>query len=253
MRNEIQICIKRKPLPRAGEILKRLKRKVVSFFTRPHIAVQMKAKIKRLGNDAGDFFVAEDLLPENPIVFSFGVGTDTSFDEEMMERYHARIFAFDPTPKAIEWVKNRHYKKEFSFFPVGLAHEDGEAEFFLPKNPEHVSGSTDFHSSNVSTNNRIKVPMKTIQTLIQEIKPERIDIIKLDIEGSEFTVIDDILEYAPCRQILMEIHYIFYQDGKERLLDMVKKLNVKGYYLVAKTESMDVFTFAQKGGVISDQ
>lgn len=46
--------------------------------------------------------------------------------------------------------------------------------------------------------------MKSINDTITELKPERIDILKIDIEGSEYDVIEYILDIAiPIGQILI--------------------------------------------------
>lgn len=56
----------------------------------------------------------------------------------------------------------------------------------------------------VDEGRKITVDMKSINDIITELKPERIDILKIDIEGSEYDVIEYILDIAiPIGQILI--------------------------------------------------
>jgi hypothetical protein len=38
-------------------------------------------------------------------IYSCGVGEDISFDMAVMNDYDCEIFAFDPTPKSMDWIK----------------------------------------------------------------------------------------------------------------------------------------------------
>lgn len=187
----------------------------------------------------------QDKLHESPIVYSFGIGEDASFDLEMIKRYGAKVYAFDPTPKSIEWVSKQNWPKSFHFFPYGLSKKDGIERFYLPKNTSFVSGSISVESNNIDRENAVDVPMKNIRSIIEEMGHTYIDVLKMDIEGTEFDVLDDILALNCIGQICAEIHYFFYQDGKRRLSNFIKTMNNSGYMLAAKTEDMEVFTFVK--------
>lgn len=225
---------------------RRQKRKIVSFFTRPRLKVQHRGNNVRIGSDYGNFYICEDVLTDHPIVFSFGVGMDASFDREMIKKYNATVYAFDPTPKSIKWVESQHFPEQFHFYPVGLSNIDGEEDFYLPVNSNYVSGSTDSRITSIDTNQRIRVPVKTLHTIIDEIKPPKVDVIKLDIEGSEFKVLNDILAFGAFHQICLEIHYYYYNDGNQMLYEFIDSMNNKGYFLTAYTENKEVFTFVKK-------
>jgi sensor c-di-GMP phosphodiesterase-like protein len=57
-----------------------------------------------------------------------------------------------------------------------------------------------------------------------------VDIVKMDIEGSEFAVIEDMLSCPVLpRQICMEFHERFFADGKRKMQKAINRLNQAGY------------------------
>lgn len=227
--------------------LRRIKRRIISVLFKPHIKIQVRGGVKRrIGNDYGCFFVFEDRLRPNPVVYSFGVGEDASFDLAMIRQFGADVYAFDPTPKSVQWVKSQRMPRAYQFYPYGISDSDGEEIFYLPVNPDYVSASVFCHAD-ADRHNCVKVPMKTLQSIAGSLGHSYIDVLKMDIEGSEFKAIDNILETGPqFGQLCIEIHYYYFRDGKQKLKEFIRKLNEKGYYLAAKMENMEVFTFVRR-------
>lgn len=194
------------------------------------IRKQCKVPLVYLGNDYGGFYVSPSAEMKN--VYSFGIGTDISFDLAMIEKYNAQISAFDPTPKSINWVKAQGTINNFHFYPFGLSDYDGKAEFHLPKNPEYVSGSA-FLYDGVQTE-AVEVEMKRLSTIMSELNHTSIDVLKMDIEGSEFGVIEDIIkEGIEFEELCIEFHSRFFDDGTKKLKNLIKLLNNNGYLICA--------------------
>lgn len=144
--------------------------------------------ITKLGTPYGKHYVVLDLLTKDSLVYSFGIGEDISFDLELMEKIGCSVLAFDPTPKSLAWIKSQPLPTGFQFFEYGLSDKDGTLMFEPPPNPEWVSYKE-------STKGSFTFPVKRMATIKKELghHNKRIDFLKLDIEGSEFSVIDDIL------------------------------------------------------------
>ncbi len=186
------------------------------------------------------------LLPAQSIVYSFGVGEDISFDEELMKN-GCEIYAYDPTPKSKVFVEKRQLPSSFHFNPFGLADYDGEAKFYLPENDEYVSCTT-YNRWGYDENKKepLVVEMKKLSTLMKENGHSRIDLLKIDIEGSEYAVIDDILkEKIDVAQICVEVHHRFSGIGVGKTKDMVRKLNANDYYIVAISDTREEYTFVR--------
>ena len=200
------------------------------------------------GNEYGGFYICPDVLKNNEIiVYSAGIGEDISFDIDIINRYNnCKIFAFDPTPKSIKWVEKQSLHSNFNFYPYGISDKTGEEQMFLPKNSEHVSGSI-YESEHLSKEDRIVVQMKSIESIIAENNHNYIDIIKMDIEGSEFRVLES-LDFGKlnCGQILIEFHQRFFKDGKKMLRAAIKRLRKNNYFCFAVSNSEEEFSFINR-------
>lgn len=195
------------------------------------------------GNVYGGFFVNPALLSKQSVVYSFGIGEDISFDRMIIEQHHCQLFAFDPTPKSIQWVKSQQLPQEFHFQEYGLALETGMAEFNLPANDQYVSGSLVSHHK-VDATKKVSVPMKSFMDIVTELNHKKIDVLKMDIEGSEFDVIESILNSdVIIDQFLIEFHERFFEDGRKRLRRTLKLMKQHGYKVFGVSETYEEVSF----------
>jgi len=80
--------------------------------------------------------------------------------------------------------------------PYALCGRDGEVSFSLPRDPRWVSGSEvnlSEDSRDLDHENKINVNGKTLKSIMKEFNLARVDFLKMDIEGSEFAVLENIL------------------------------------------------------------
>lgn len=158
--------------------------------------------ITKLGSEYGKHYAVLDFLNKNSLVYSFGIGEDITFDLELMNRIGCEINAFDPTPKSLKWIKEQKLPEKFKFFEYGLSDKNGILKFDPPPNPEWVSYKE-------SENGSFEFPVKKLSSIKEELghQDKRIDFLKLDIEGSEYSVIDNILlENLNPIQMSVEFH-----------------------------------------------
>lgn len=196
------------------------------------------------GNEYGGFYVCPERVGKQAIVYSIGIGKDISFDQEMMEKHQARIFAFDPTPDSIEWVRDHVHNPLFTFLPYGIGAEAGEIDFYLPQNPQHVSGSL-LATSLVDANRKVRVPIKRLADMVGELGHSHIDVLKMDIEGAEYAVIPDILQtLVSIGQILIEFHGRVLKHTQT--LEAVQLLKTHGYEVFGISERGEEISFIKK-------
>lgn len=180
----------------------------------------MIEKIKFLGTQYGKHPVITDMLNKDSIIYSFGVGKDISFDLELIRLTNCNIFAFDPTPRSIEWVKNKKIDNRFKFFEFGISNKNTMESFSPPPIDSHVSFKKDL-------NGKFLFPVKNIKTIAKYLHhdPNKIDFVKLDIEGFEYEVLDDFInnDIFP-NQIAVEFHfkkdYINWINSKKELTNI---------------------------------
>ncbi len=210
------------------------------------VARDVRCKTERFGSEFAGWDVAIDRLDSDAVVYSFGVGEDASFDVGLIERFGLTIHAFDPTPKSIEWVRQQDLPSEFVLHEYGIAAFDGEADFSPPENPEHVS-----HTLLQRTSTReqaISVQVRRLATIAAELGHDRIDVLKMDIEGAEYEVIRDLMkgEIRP-GQILVEFHHRFPEVDVDETRTAIDRLRKIGYGLFAVSPSNEEFCFIHLG------
>lgn len=208
-------------------------------------------KIKWFGNKNAGFYALTDNLDKNSIVYSFGIGEDISFDEEIIAQYNCTVFGFDPTPKSINYMKLNNTK--IKFYEYGVYSYDGNIKFYLPKDSSNVSG-TIFNRWKYNENKLppINVPVKKFSTITKELGHKIVDIVKIDIEGSEYEILDDVLNSGvKINQILIEFHHRFPEIGIKKTKKAIEKLKSYGYELIAVSESREEYTFKYSRSIIN--
>jgi FkbM family methyltransferase len=197
-----------------------------------------------LGTQYGGFYVNPKLISESSIIYSFGVGEDNSFDKEISDLTGAPVYAFDPTPKSIKWAAKNSFSK-FNFYPYGIGTKNSHSKLFLPKVKNHVSGSI-VKTKNVSEE-FIKVELKTLNTIMKDLNHNKIDVLKLDIEGLEYEIIPYILKRRlKVDQILVEFHDRFIDNGDSLRKEIFEMLRKSNYILFAMSDSGEEFSFIKK-------
>lgn len=226
--------------------LKRKVKKMIRILKKDNFVIrkQKSAKVVWVGNEYGGFGVCDGLIKDKPLVYSFGIGEDISFDMGLIEKYNAEIFAFDPTPRSIKWVNENVKNERFHFYPYGLSDNDAKENFYLPKNEDFVSGSSFVHTGLM--NNPIEVDMFCLATIMNEMGHRYIDLLKLDIEGSEFKVIPNILNELGIgiNQICVEVHGRFWgAEGYKKNRELIDIMTKSGYSLVYVSDTFEELTF----------
>jgi FkbM family methyltransferase len=201
------------------------------------IDIEEKRQKQWYGNGYGGFYVDPTLVPDNAIVYSFGIGEDISFDKAIIEKHGSKVYGFDPTPKSINYIKNNNTPEQFYFHPFGIGEKTGTVTFNLPKNKEHVSGSVYGHKL-VDESNAVEVLLKEFKDIVSDLGHRHIDVLKMDIEGSEYAVMEGILNSGiPIKQILVETHERFFDDGLEKGKKFFKQLHDHGYRIFAISDT----------------
>ncbi len=213
-----------------------------------YISKQLDCEVVYLGKTGASWPICPEALPANPLVYSFGVGEDISFDLELIRLFNATVHAFDPTPRAIAWISGQQRPANFHFHPCGLADHDGISRFRLPVNPAHVSHSIVAEDSAAPS---CELPVKRIQTFISELEHPRIDLLKVDIEGAEYAVIDDLIASGiVVKQLLVEFHHRWKEISVSKTKHAIRKLNAAGYRIFATSptgEEYGLLCFHAKG------
>lgn len=182
----------------------------------------------------GEWTICPELLEQRVVVYSMGIGDNIDFELAVMDEWGAEVHAFDPTPPAA-WVKNLGLPDRFHFHAWAAAAEDGELMLY-PRIKRDGSTSDDMYTLVAGESGRhdgIKVPAKSISSIMATLGHDSVDIIKLDIEGAEYEVLENLLsEKIRPRHLLVEFHHRFPGIGKSMTTDIVRQLQLNGYRIL---------------------
>jgi len=195
-----------------------------------------------LGGRFNDWTFIPDHINNNSIIYSFGVGHNVSFDVALINNFKVIVHAYDPTPASIHWLEKQNLPDNFRFQPFGLSDKNGTLSMQLPKNESHVSGRILPADHNMA--NTVEVPVHTLKFLMQQNGHQHIDLLKMDIEGSEYGVIDHLIENnIPVKQLLVEFHHRFSEIGIAKSKQSIKKLEKAGYRLFHVSYTGEEYSF----------
>jgi hypothetical protein len=125
---------------------------------------------------------------EDCVVYSFGSRGELDFEDTVRRHSSCTIHVFDPTkpPTRPSTSVTGDRSRGFHFHPVGLSHRDGNAT---------IQG--------------ISYPVRTLESLMRDLGhgDGGVDILKIDVEGSEFSVVH-LTDWSRLKigQLLMEVH-----------------------------------------------
>lgn len=146
-----------------------------------------------LGSDGCGWRAPRRWRVERPICYCVGAGEDISFDLALIDRFSARVFVFDPTPRAVQHVRSVAPDTPlFAFDPTAIWIESGDVQLFPPADEAHVSHSI---VNLQRTTGSITLPARRLQDVMADNGHDHIDLLKLDIEGAEYAVIEDALDH----------------------------------------------------------
>jgi FkbM family methyltransferase len=173
--------------------------------------------------------VPDDRLGPESLCYSVGIGDDMSFDIGLIDRYGCTVHAFDPTPIAIAYVDRQKRHPRLHFHSVGLWSTEGDIPFHAPRNRAHAS----YSALNLQETERVvHCRVKRLSSIMSELGHEHLDLLKMDIEGAEFEVIQSLLEdEISVETICVEFHRSV--AGLGPVVQAIRNLEVNGWRVIA--------------------
>jgi FkbM family methyltransferase len=193
--------------------------------------------------DTCQWTICDDGLDADSRVLCAGAGNDISFEKALITSYGCKVVLLDPSPTGTATVQRENLSGEnLKFLPIGLAGVDDVIEFEEPRDPKEGSfvGNPKFNSA------AHKFRCQTPSALMSELAWRHIDLLKIDIEGFEYQVIQHILQKGlSVKQICVEFHHGDpFPYRREDTIRAILALRKGGYDLVHRS-SWD-HTFIQR-------
>ena len=181
---------------------------------------EKESNFVRLGrNNDGGYIVPVDAAKDSNLLLSFGLDDDWSFEKDFYEINHNQIIVCDASVNFNYWIKKFiknivnifRFKITLSKFVKDLITFFKFYSFFLKKEKTHLKKflvSEKFLMDSIDKNQRI-----TLRELIEKKQSQRI-LVKIDIEGNEYRVLDELIEFQEYfTSLVIEFHNcdLFYE------------------------------------------
>ena len=230
------------------------KQKLPSQTATPEQACRDSLVTKPQRNAYGAWTFCESVLSKKPAIISFGIGTNMDWERSMITDYNATVYAHDPTPKAIQYVQSQQQKypfltekTKFVFEPVGLGTTDQEnVTLYLPSNPNFVSARVGADLKETGSAGSVQVRLVSMPTTLQMHNLSGVDIVKWDVEGIEFDVLNALFADSsspgiPTKLLLLEWHGRFQKDLSQQ--KTTEKLVKAGFVKVHTSDNKEEEVF----------
>lgn len=123
-------------------------------------------------------------LDKNSIVLDVG-GYGGNWTKAIYSRYHCNVYTFEPVLDYVKKMKSRFRGvKKIHILPYGLACKTSHINLYM--NGDRTS---EFGSSNEC----IKVTLRNVKMVLNELKIKKIDLVSINIEGGEYELLDYLI------------------------------------------------------------
>ncbi|MCB5176611.1 MULTISPECIES: FkbM family methyltransferase [Microvirga] len=145
----------------------------------------------------------------------------------------ARILALEPQPEIFDRLTYNIRQNPFGTIKAiacAVADKTGELTLFLdPRN----KGESSVKIVGSSQSNAVRVPAVTLLDLLRRENFDRVDAVKIDVEGAEDLILDPFFRDAPAS---LHPSLIVIEDGRDQWqIDLPKLLEGHGYRLILQT------------------
>ena len=209
------------------------------------VAIELSCECVSLGDAEGVWCIRPDLIDKNSVIYSFGVGEDVCFELALIKRFGATVHAFDPTPRSLQWIRSHPSVPQLILHELGIAAVDGKLTFYPPLRNDHVSYSTLVRKETAAA--AVCCEVRRLRTIMDQLGHDHIDVVKMDIEGSEYDVLSDMLvSQTPVRQLLVEFHHRWRDIGPGKTGQAIRALSASGYRLFYVSATGMEYSFSRE-------
>jgi FkbM family methyltransferase len=197
--------------------------------------------VVELGSDYGGWLVPAGLLGRSWVCYCVGAGGDISFDLELIRKFDATVRAFDPVDAYVRSsLEQAGDEPRFSAHQAALATVDGPIRMQVTHDQQSRSVSA---AHLYDTESFVELPGRTLQTLMAELGDDHVDLLKLDVEGAEYSLIPTLnLRSLGVKVFAVQLHHTGSVSDARAL---IRQLDEEGYEAVGCRPAVKL-TFARR-------
>lgn len=165
-------------------------------------------------------------LNENSVVFDLG-GYKGWFTDQISKKYNSNVYCFEPISEFANKIKNKFQdNNKVKVFTEGISNESKSAIIYI---------NNDASSLNSTNGTPLSIKLTKMDLIMKEHNIEKIDLIKINIEGEEYSLMDYLIEnkiHENIENIQVQFHRIGdnYQDRYNKIANNLEKTHKLTYF-----------------------
>lgn len=170
----------------------------------------------------------------------FDIGANVGLFTKYLKINNAKtVYCFEPNKKAFEELNN-NLKNELSinFYNLAVSSNNNEkVKLYIDNNNSLISSAMN------KTDNFYEVDCITINDVINQNNINKIDLVKIDIEGMEFNLIDNlnVETFDKIDRFLIEYHDFYFDNGMQKVEKLIKVLEKNNFLVCRPTQYKFLF------------
>lgn len=177
-------------------------------------------------------------------VFDIGanVGLWTKY---ILNRNAKKVYCFEPNKNAVEHLRESlKNDTNTKIIEKAVYKENTSLQFYVDESNSLISSLIPESGHTPSYN----VEAITLEEAIQMSGEKTVDLVKIDVEGSEFGIIEGMSKETAAKidSFLIEYHEFYFSEGMEKVVNLIKQLESLGYTVEKSTIEKSKFIYAAK-------
>ena len=190
------------------------------------------------------FEVTKELISSvNPMIFDIRANVGSTVKQYRTLFPNASIHCFEPFPQSFEALEvSMESDPSASLHRIALSDTKGKATFHANASPEtnsllltDQSSSLYWEAASLQTANIIEVETTTVDAFCRENNVPFVDMMKLDVQGAEFSVLTGAKEMLSTQSVSLiytELILVPTYEGQKKLHEYIGLLDSFGYDLL---------------------
>lgn len=197
--------------------------------------------LKKKANKLNEFdFFKKECHNKYPVILDIGANKGILLQRFLNYFPEANIYAFEPIHELYQHLKENFVEnKKIKVFDYGISDTEGEKKFFINKGidtssflaPEITGLNSDGQVTSVRSET---IKTKTIDRFCIDLNIENIDILKMDIQGSELAALKgslNMIEKRAIRIIYLETYFVRQYKDQPLFYEIANFLISKNFVL----------------------
>lgn len=185
-------------------------RKLKQIIVRPNVDVQAERARPWFADNGDKTLRLNYNLNEKSVVFDLG-GYEGQWASDIYSKYRSRIYVFEPMPEYAKNIRERFKKNpDIKTLMFGLSNEDKKIRLTI---------DGDASSGIKESDNDIEAVLKRAATFIDALGVNKIDLMKINIEGGEYDLLDHLIETGWIKRIdnIQVQFHDFFDEAENRM------------------------------------